>query len=143
MLSQCHLTEESLTGVLQPYLKIDCGLGEAPFWERSSHQLRFVDIIKQKLHVIDLNQGPSSLKSVDLDVPVGWVLDSCLAYRIILICSPAHLKGYRTTADIEGIDGEIIVGAKHGYALLDIKTGKHEYIKRLWDESDGPGKEER
>lgn len=67
--------DKLLIGVLQPYLKIDCGLGEAPFWERSSHQLRFVDIVKQKLHVIDLNKGPSSLKSFDLDVPVGWVLN--------------------------------------------------------------------
>lgn len=135
--------EESLTCVIQPYLKIDCGLGEAPFWEKSSHHLRFVDIVKQKLHVINLDKGPSSLKSFDLDVPVGWVLDLYLAYQNILLFFPTNFKNYSTTADIEGTDDEIIVGAKHGYALLDMKTGKHEYIKRLWDESDGPGKEER
>lgn len=55
----------------QPYLQIDCGLGEAPFWEKDTHHLRFVDIVKQKLHVIDLNKGPSSLKSFELDDPVG------------------------------------------------------------------------
>lgn len=57
----------------QPYLQIDCGLGEAPFWEKDTHHLRFVDIIKQKLHVVDLNKGPSSLQSFDLDDPVGLV----------------------------------------------------------------------
>ena len=73
VLPRCVSKNESLTVILQPYLKIDCGLGEAPFWERTSHQLRFVDIVKQKLHVVDLNEGPSSLKSFDLDVPVGSV----------------------------------------------------------------------
>ena len=52
-------------------------------------------------------------------------------------------QSLRTTADIEGTDDEIIVGAKHGYALLNRTTGKHEYLNRLWDETDGPGKEER
>lgn len=66
----------------QPYLKIDCGLGEAPFWEKASRRLRFVDIVEQKLHVIDLNKGPTSLKSFDLDVPVGWVLYPDLAYPV-------------------------------------------------------------
>ena len=56
---------------LQPYLLIDCGLGEAPFYEEAFNRLRFVDIVKQKLHVIDLEKGPSSLTSFDLDVPVG------------------------------------------------------------------------
>ncbi len=48
-------------------MKIDCGLGEAPFYEKSSHSLRFVDIVKDKVHVIDLNEGPSSLKSFDVE----------------------------------------------------------------------------
>lgn len=62
----------------------------------------------------------------------------------MLLFLPTNLKNYSTTADIEGTDDEIIVGAKYGYALLDMKTGKHEYIKRLWDESDDPeGKDER
>lgn len=83
VLPRCVFQDESLTVILQPYLKIDCGLGEAPFWERTSHQLRFVDIVKQKLHVIDLNKGPSSLKSFDLDVPVGYVIYLDLIYPIL------------------------------------------------------------
>lgn len=56
----------------QPYLKIDCGLGEGPFWEESSNTLRFLDIIKQKVHTIDLNKGPSSHKTLfDLDISIG------------------------------------------------------------------------
>lgn len=48
-----------------------------------------------------------------------------------------------TTADIEGNDEEIIVGAKHGYALMNRKTKQLEYIKKVWESKDGPGKEER
>lgn len=47
------------------------------------------------------------------------------------------------TADIEGSQDHIIVGAKHGFALLDRKTAKHVYIKKLWNEKDGPEIEER
>ncbi|CAF9929859.1 hypothetical protein IMSHALPRED_008015 [Imshaugia aleurites] len=98
---------------------MECGLGEAPYYESSRHTLRFVDIVKEKLHIVDLEKGPSSLESFDLGTPVS------------------------TTADIEGSDGEIIVGAKRGYAIMNRKTKKLEYIKKVWEERDGPGKDER
>lgn len=47
------------------------------------------------------------------------------------------------TADIEGAEQDVIVGAKHGYAILNRDTGKIDYLKKVWDERDGPGKEER
>ena len=47
-----------------------CGLGEAPFYETDTHCLRFVDIVKEKLHVVDLNKGPSSLKTYDMGTAV-------------------------------------------------------------------------
>ena len=50
-----------------------CGLGEAPFYEESTHTLRFVDIVKEKLHFVDLTKGPSSLQSYDLGTPVRSV----------------------------------------------------------------------
>lgn len=55
---------------LKAYLDLKCLLGEAPFYEEDSHSLRFVDIDKGKLHRIDLNRGPSSLQTFDLDVAV-------------------------------------------------------------------------
>ena len=54
----------------KPYIKMSCGLGEAPYYERSRHTLRFVDIVKEKLHFVDLNKGPSSLESFDMGTPV-------------------------------------------------------------------------
>ena len=54
-----------------------CGLGEAPFYEASTNSLRFVDIVKEKLHVVELDKGPSSLKSYDLGTPVRLALCSC------------------------------------------------------------------
>ena len=51
---------------------------------------------------------------------------------------------YSTTADLKTAkEDKIIVGAKHGYATMNRKTGEIEYIKRIWNERDGPGKEER
>ena len=48
-----------------------------------------------------------------------------------------------TTANIEGSDSELIVGAKYGYAILNRKTGKHELIKEIWDERDDAEKGKR
>ncbi len=59
----------------QPYVKMSCGLGEAPFYEKETHSLRFVDIVQERLHTLDLNRGPSSLQSFDLGAPVRWVND--------------------------------------------------------------------
>ena len=50
---------------------------------------------------------------------------------------------FSTTAEIDGVDDQIIVGAKCGYALMQRSTGKLEYIKKVWDERDGAGKEQR
>lgn len=47
------------------------------------------------------------------------------------------------TADIEGSEQDLIVGAKHGYAILNRHTGQINDLKNFWDERDGPGKEER
>jgi hypothetical protein len=35
------------------------------------------------------------------------------------------------------------VGAKYGYALMNRKTKKLEYIKKVWEAKDGEGKGER
>ncbi|KAL9098300.1 MAG: hypothetical protein Q9163_006019 [Psora crenata] len=96
-----------------------CGLGEAPFYEKATHTLRFFDIVKEKLHVIDLQKGPSSLQSFDLGTPVS------------------------TSADIEGTDDEIIVGAKDGFAIMNRHTKNLNYINKVWGEEDGAGKSER
>ncbi|KAL8730856.1 MAG: hypothetical protein Q9166_003783 [cf. Caloplaca sp. 2 TL-2023] len=105
--------------VTEPYLHLHCGLGEAPYYEESSHTLRFVDIVNEKLHTVDLKQGPSSHKIIDLDAAIS------------------------TTAHIEGTEDELIVGAKLGFAIFNWKSQKLEYIKKVWNESDGPGKGER
>lgn len=41
------------------------------------------------------------------------------------------------------MNNEIVVGAKQGYAIMNWETKKLEYIKKVWEERDGPGKEER
>lgn len=54
----------------QPYIEMKCGLGEAPFYESDTGCLRFVDIVKEKLHIVDVDKGPSSLKTYDMGTPV-------------------------------------------------------------------------
>lgn len=51
-----------------------CGLGEAPFYEANTGCLRFVDIVKEKLYIVDLKKGPSSLQSFDLGTAVRYDL---------------------------------------------------------------------
>ena len=58
---------------IKPYLHLQCGLGEAPFYEEFTHTLRFVDIVKEKLHKVDLEQGPSSHIVIDLEASVRSV----------------------------------------------------------------------
>ena len=106
--------------VTEPYLNLHCSLGEAPFWERSRDSLRFVDIVKKKLHTVNLSEGPSSHKEVDLKYSIG------------------------TTADIEGNDEEFVFGGKLGYGIMNRDSGKTRWIKRMWNDServdDGGGK---
>lgn len=65
-----------------------CGLGEAPFFETKTNTLRFVDIVKQKLHVVDLGKGPTSLKSWDLSSPIRFVAFRQDSSRTILVLIP-------------------------------------------------------
>lgn len=97
--------------VREPWLETHCGLGEAPYFEAATNTLRFVDIKKRKLHTVHLAEGPKSLKTLDLGIPVG------------------------VTADIEGVDSskKILVGGKSGIYLLDRETGELELLKRFYD----------
>ena len=106
--------------VTEPYLKIDCALGESPFWEESTNTLRFVDVVKRQIHTIGLNVGPSSHQVLaELDISIG------------------------TTADIEGNDdGDFVFAGKHGFGIFYRKTKTYKYIKKVWtDEEAAQGKE--
>lgn len=93
----------------EPYIHLHCGLSEGPYYEKQSNTLRFVDIKKKRLHSIDLAKGPSSVKTIQLDVPIG------------------------VTANIQGVDPakKILVGLKYGVAVLDRETEKYEYIGKV------------
>lgn len=97
--------------VREPWLDIHCALGEGPYFEAATNTLRFVDIKKKKLHTVGLAEGPRSLKTLDLSMPVG------------------------VTADIEGVDSskKILVGGKNGVYLLHRETGKLELLNRFYD----------
>ncbi|KAK0945804.1 rRNA-processing protein cgr1 [Friedmanniomyces endolithicus] len=106
--------------ITEPYLDLQGGLLEAPFWEKDRNTLRFVDIVKQKLHFVDPSAGPSSHKQWDLDFSVG------------------------TTADIQGNDAEFIFGGKRGYGIMKRETGESRWVKDMWNDEerkeDGGGK---
>ncbi len=100
--------------VSEPYINLHCLLGEGPYYEEATNSLRFVDIKKNRLHSVSLDEGPASLATLELDVPIG------------------------VTADIEGHDPreKLLVGLKYGLAVLDRKSGKYEYITRFSDSGD-------
>lgn len=47
------------------------------------------------------------------------------------------------TADIKGEHDFILTGAKDGVTKFNLETGEHEYITKLWAESEGPEKVRR
>jgi sugar lactone lactonase YvrE len=98
--------------VSEPYVETHCSLGEGPYYEPATNTVRFVDIIKQRLHTVSLTEGPSSLKTLQFNEAVT------------------------VTADIEGRDPQetLLIGAKQGLAVLDRKTGKYEYVTKFNDE---------
>jgi sugar lactone lactonase YvrE len=105
------MTEYKIWTVREPWLNIHCGLGEGPYYEAATNTLRFVDIINKKLHTVGVAEGPRSLKTLDLGMPVG------------------------VTADIEGVDSSktILVGGKSGVYLLERETGKLKLLKKFYD----------
>lgn len=61
-----------LANTYQPYIELNCSLGEGPFWEEETNTVRFLDVEKQELHRVDINKGPSSHKLVKkLDISIG------------------------------------------------------------------------
>lgn len=100
----------------EPYLNIHCSLGEGPYYMKAANKLRFLDIKKGRLHVVDLKEGPKSVKTIELGQPVG------------------------VTADIEGVDPEkkILVAAKKELATFEWATGKIEPLTKLYQ---GKGEE--
>ena len=103
------MTSQETWDVEQPWLEIRCLLGEAPFYERDTGKLRFVDIKQNRLHTVSLKDGPSSLETIQLDTRVS------------------------VTANIDGVDPRerIIVGSKYGPAVLDRTTNCLQLIARF------------
>ncbi|TVY79293.1 Regucalcin [Fusarium oxysporum f. sp. cubense] len=93
--------------VEKPWLETHCLLGEGPFYEESTGNLRFVDIRNKRLHYVKMAEGPSSLKTIQLDV-----------------CPTV-------TANIAGVDPQerIAIGVKYGLAVLDVKKETYELIQ--------------
>lgn len=93
----------------EPYLNLHCKLGEGPYYEAATNSLRFVDIINKRVHTVSLTEGPDSVKTIQLDVPVT------------------------VTADVDGVDPQekILIGVKYGIALLDRNTGTYEYVAKF------------
>ncbi|KAF2476735.1 SGL-domain-containing protein [Lindgomyces ingoldianus] len=97
--------------ITEPWIRLNCALGEGPFWEDKTNMLRFIDVEKMEYHRVDLNAGPSSYKLVrKMDVSIGC------------------------TADIEGNDREFIFGGKYGYGLANKETGEYRWLKKVWNE---------
>ncbi len=70
-----------------------------------------MDINNHKLFIIDLEEGPGSIKTIETGMPVG------------------------VTADIEGVDSSevILTGAKDGLTMFNLKTRQHEYVAKYWN----------
>ncbi|KAF2666748.1 putative anterior fat body protein [Microthyrium microscopicum] len=105
--------------VEEPYLDISCSLGEAPFWDKATGTLRFLDVNNGEIHIVHPERGPSSHKVIKkLDYPIGH------------------------TADIENDTRRLVYGGKAGFGIFDKETGVYEYIVKFWaNDSDAARKD--
>ncbi|KAF1914069.1 SMP-30/Gluconolaconase/LRE-like region-domain-containing protein [Ampelomyces quisqualis] len=108
--STCHAsTQHQTLTISQPWLRLNCSLGEGPFWEDDTNSLRFLDVEKQRIHRVDLAVGPSSHKIVkEFDISIGC------------------------TADIENDPTHFVFAGKYGYGIAHKSTGEYHWIKRVW-----------
>ncbi|CAM1501034.1 Fc.00g101960.m01.CDS01 [Cosmosporella sp. VM-42] len=95
--------------VKEPYLNLNCGLAESPFWEREENVLRFVDIVKKKVYRVKLNQEPAILEVQNYERPI------CV------------------TADLVSSDDHFIFGGKDGVGIGHKTSGETEIIQRFWN----------
>ncbi|KAI1464689.1 regucalcin [Daldinia caldariorum] len=123
--------------VTEPYLNLRCGLGEGPYYEEASHSLRFVDIKKKRVHVVDLAKIPYPNPNPDVDPSPSSapsvVLSGGGGLETFQLDTPVSV-----TADIEGVDPRerILIGVKYGLAVLDRRTGAYEYVARFGADKD-------
>lgn len=98
----------------EPWLDLQCALGEGPFYEQETNSLRLVDIKKKQILTVSAadNGDASSLKTIQLDT-----------------CPTV-------TVDIEGVSPQdrIVIGVKHGLAVLDRQTGTYEMLAEFSDQ---------
>ncbi|PVI00736.1 hypothetical protein DM02DRAFT_526409 [Periconia macrospinosa] len=106
--------------IKEPWLKLSCSLGEAPFYEEATNTLRFLDVEQRKIHSVSLT-SPTTHK---------------------IIAETADSMG--STADIEGNTTEFIFGGKYGYGICNRNTGAYRWIKKVWSPSEvAAGKPEK
>ena len=60
-------------------------LGEGPYYEPVTHSIRWTDIMGKKIYWVDLNKGPDSLRSVDVEDSVGY--DGLYAWDVCWIAN--------------------------------------------------------
>ncbi|KAG9251464.1 SMP-30/Gluconolaconase/LRE-like region-domain-containing protein [Emericellopsis atlantica] len=106
--------------VTEPFIDVQCGLSEGPYWEREANILRFVDIVSGDVYRVNLSEGPSSLRKFKYD-------------QIVTV-----------TADIEGQPDSFIFGGKTGVGIAKKDSSDSRMITDFWsDEEKIDGKNER
>lgn len=58
--------------VTEPYLDIRGGLLEGPFFTAERNELRFIDLDYEKVYFVDLAKGPSSMRVLHTESPIGY-----------------------------------------------------------------------
>ncbi|KAL2844100.1 calcium homeostasis protein Regucalcin [Aspergillus pseudoustus] len=93
----------------KPWVHMRCALGEGPFYNEETNEVRWLDITERKIHFVNASVGPSSLRTITTD----------------------HLIG--VTADVDGAPKKLVAAAKEGFAWIDRETGKMEWIARIYE----------
>lgn len=73
---------------------------------------------KKEIHFVDMSTSPVSLRTIKTECHIG------------------------VTVDIEGVREKLLAAAKYGFATVDRKTGKMEWLQRVY-QAEGPEMEAR
>jgi sugar lactone lactonase YvrE len=97
----------------KPFLEIHAELGESMLYDHERDLLFWIDVTGQKLHIT--TPATKETKTLDLADNLGVL------------------------ALVEGDDKHILAAAKRGPALIDLETGKIEYLARYYPDAESDG----
>jgi sugar lactone lactonase YvrE len=101
-------------GTKQAFIESWSAVGESIFYRKADQTLHFVDIRRHLLHRVTLTPDDNEL--------------SLWSNHVVI-----HTKdAIGVAAEVEGNTDLLVIGAKYGFAVVEIETGEMKYVARVY-----------